>query len=475
MNGHRHRLRAMAAALAGLLLAVPACQSRDRAGGNAGAEVTVITMANIGGTIRPGQLNEWAQEVQRRSKGSLRIEFRDEYREGEKNAEVATVEDLRRNRIDLAWIGARALDRVGVQHFQPLLAPMLVDSYELQAKVFEAGIPDRMLAGLNEAGLRGVGVLPGPLKHLVGVERPVVGVESFVRRKFAVSDSALVDLTYKTLGASAVPAPADVDLAGFDGVEFQLGTVVGRHTYRQADFVTGNLVLWPRPLVVVMAPAAQDRLTGDQRRILAEALKSRQAAAIDSARQEDRESAETLCRLGMKIPHASPAQLRGLHEAVQPVYRELRKNERSARWLSEIEALKETTGAGPDSASCQEKTTGASPLEGTWQRDMTDGDWIALPPDRADGPLNGTWTITFRGGVLTKTDPGGDIEQWPYETFRDRMHTSGTVNIDATFRISGDRLTFSDFGFGKCMDCEGYEVTFGGGKKPWIRTRDRRD
>ncbi|MEV6107916.1 TRAP transporter substrate-binding protein DctP [Streptomyces sp. NPDC051940] len=472
MYGHKRRSGAVALALAGLLLAGTACESRDRAGGSAGTEATVLTLANIGGTIRPGQLEEWAREVRRRSKGSLRIEFRDEYREGEKNAETATVQDVRQNKVDLAWVGVRVLDRVGAPDFQALLAPLLVDSYELQAAVFEAGVADRMAAGLADAGLHAVGVLPGPLKRVVGVERPVLDVRSFAGRRFAVSDSSLVESTYRALGATPVPAPADVDLAGFDGVEFQLGTVVGRHTNEQAGYVTGNLDLWPRPLAVLMSPAAHDRLTGGQRELLARTLKGRQAAAIDAAREEDRESAKALCGLGMEIPSSSAAQLRALRDTVQPVYDELRRNARTAGWLDEIEALKKKTGAAPDSASCRPKQQVSSPLEGTWKRTMTDDDWIALPKDRSQGPPNGTWTITFHNGVLTKTDPGGDVEQWAYEVFRDRMHASGTVEIDATFRLSGDRLTFGDFGFGTCTDCQGYEITFGGGKKPWIRSDD---
>jgi hypothetical protein len=33
-----------------------------------------------------------------------------------------------------------------------LLAPFLIDSYELEAEVFNKGIPDQMLAGMDEEG-----------------------------------------------------------------------------------------------------------------------------------------------------------------------------------------------------------------------------------------------------------------------------------------------------------------------------------
>ena len=51
----------------------------------------------------------------------------------------------------MAWVGARAFDRLGIAAFQPLLAPLLVDSHDLQDAVFHAGIPQRMLPAVDTA------------------------------------------------------------------------------------------------------------------------------------------------------------------------------------------------------------------------------------------------------------------------------------------------------------------------------------
>lgn len=462
---------AAAAAVVGTLLVSAGCSapSPDRAGGHAGAEATVLTLANPGGAVEPPQLVAWVKRVDQMSKGTISIEFRNEWREGEARPEAATLDDIRRGKADMAWVGARAFDRVGITDFQALLAPMLVDSYELEAKVFEAGIPAEMLGGVREAGVVGIGVLPGPLTRLVGTREPLVNPDALKGEKIVSQDSALMDESLRALGATPVTAPPSADLGSYGGAQMQLGAVVGRHHDRDAKYVTGNVDLWPRPLVVVMGKAADDRLSAQQRAVLTKALGQTITQAVDVARAEDREAAPTLCRLGMKLPTASSADLKAMKAAVEPVYTGLRKDKRTADWLEQIQYLKETTGAGPDTASCPGKSTTASPLEGTWTRTMADGDWRHWPGDETwtEGPPNGTWTLAFENGVLTKTDPNGETERWPYQTFRDRIHLAGLVTLDATFRLDGDRLTFDNF---DCTDCGGYAVTFGGSKQPWVKT-----
>ncbi len=463
-----------AAAVGGAVLIAAGCSapSTDRAGGHAGAKATVLTLANPGGAVEPPQLVAWAKRVERLSKGTIRIKFRDEWREGEARPDVATLGDIREGKADMAWVGARSFDRVGITDFQALLAPMLVDSYELEAKVFEAGIPAKMLRGVRKAGVVGIGVLPGPMARLVGTRTPLVNPDALKGEKIVSQDSALMDASLRALGATVVTAPASTDLTSYGGVQMQLGAVLGRHHDRDAKYVTGNVALWPRALVVVMGQAAHDKLSRQQRAVLAEAIEQTLTQGVDASRSEDRESAPTLCRLGMKFPAASTADLQAMEAALKPVYAGLRKNTRTADWLEQIQYLKETTGVGPDTASCSGRSTTAGPLEGTWTRTMADTDWRHWPGDETwtERPPNGTWTLSFDNGILTKTDPDGETERWPYQAFRDRIHLDGLFTFNATFRLSGDRLTFDTFDFGDCTDCGGYAVTFGGTKQPWART-----
>ena len=101
-----------------LALCLAACRDtdRDKAGGNEPAEATVLTFASNNGGLDP-QIQAFAQEVERLSNGALRIEFTDNWREGEPDQEKGMIEDVQNGRIDIAWVGARAFESVGVTSF----------------------------------------------------------------------------------------------------------------------------------------------------------------------------------------------------------------------------------------------------------------------------------------------------------------------------------------------------------------------
>src|SRR3712207_5122144 len=171
------------AALSALLacaMTATACgtQVEDRAGGTAGGDVEVLTFAQPNhGT--PEQLAAWAEQVDQLSRGTLRIDFEEAWRMGEPDFEARTIEDVEDGAVDMAWVGARALDRAGVTSFQALLAPLLVDSYPLQEEVFEAGIPSRMLGDVDRIGVLGIGALPGPMRKVLGVSKPFRSPQDF--------------------------------------------------------------------------------------------------------------------------------------------------------------------------------------------------------------------------------------------------------------------------------------------------------
>src|SRR5262245_19992867 len=166
----------------GLVLALAACgeATGDRAGGPSTPEPVVLVMAQPNfGPPAPEPLARWAEEVERRSDSSVRIEFENDWRRGEADYEARTVEDVANGTTDLGWIGARGFDQVGVTSFQALVDPMVIDSYDLEDAVFAAGIPAEMLAGVDEAGVHGLAVLPGPLRQVLGIDHPFVQPADF--------------------------------------------------------------------------------------------------------------------------------------------------------------------------------------------------------------------------------------------------------------------------------------------------------
>ena len=182
----------------------------DKAGGPERDPPTVLTLVRTDFPI-PAGIGAFVEAVDRLSQGSIEFEYDDDiWRQNDPAQEIHLIEDVQAGNVDVAWFGARALDSFGVTSFQALLAPFLVDSYELQDRVFEAGIPARMLDGVQDAGLVGIGVQPGLLRRMIGMTDPFVTPHDFADAVVGTSGGELAKQTFRTLGA--IPkAGADAD------------------------------------------------------------------------------------------------------------------------------------------------------------------------------------------------------------------------------------------------------------------------
>lgn len=474
------RIRAGATVVVAVLLfAATACRSpdRDRAGGHADSKARVLTFAQPNGES-PLQLQAWADAVARRSDGSVRIEFKNAWRDGETDYETGTVRDVQQHKVDMAWVGARVLDKVGVTSFQALLAPMLVDSYDLEAKVFEAGIPGQMLQDLDAIDVVGIGVLAGPLRRVLGVRRPLVTPKAFTGTTVAMQDSALTATTFKALGAAPKAVPAGAKLEGVDGYEQQLDSIAGNRYAKTAHYVTANVNLWPRPLVLLMAKDVDKTLDEKQRKALRDAADEVLPTTVDALRAEDKTATSLLCKAGMTFTVASAENLTELRTAVQPVYDQLGTDDKTKAWLTAIEKLKASGPAGPDTATCSgtdHAAARATVLDGTYQQKLVDGAVAAActgaTPPRTPGD-EATLVLVLKDGVVTQSERRPGIPEqigWSgtFRIFRDQIQLiEGRATGDrmtATWSYDGTRLTLTHL---SGSACDGVAVWT---THPWIR------
>ena len=267
----------------------------------------------------PPELNVWIAAVDAASNGNIKFDLRppssdESWRAGEIDFETGTLSDVAAGTVDMAWIGARAFDLTGVTAFQPLLAPMLVDSHDVQDAVFAAGIPQRMLAAVDSADIVGLGVLPGPMKMVLGVQHPFLEPSDFVGATFGTVDSALTNATLQALGATPRPLPTTAGLDGLDGYEQHAASIVGNHFPETAKYVTANLDLWPRPLVIVINRRRFEQLDHDQQHTLRAAASTAMADAAAAARADDANAASRCAvtassyrwRPATNSPHCAP-------------------------------------------------------------------------------------------------------------------------------------------------------------------------
>jgi TRAP-type C4-dicarboxylate transport system substrate-binding protein len=458
---------AAAATTAGAVIVSSACQGPDRAGGDADVDPTVLTFAQPNDGGPDDQLVAWAEHVDRFTSGSIQIEFENGWRLGAADYESATIADVQAGEIDMAWVGARAFDRVDVTSFQALLAPMLVDSHDLQAKVFEEGIPQEMLSGLEQLDLVGVGVLPGPMRKMLGVEKAFTNPADFPGAVVGMQDSKVAELAFAALGATTKRLPSGADLDGVDAYEQQLSSIWGNHYEVSAGFVTSNLNPWPRPLVVFIGESAYDGLTDRQQQALTSAADDAMLQALDASRAEDGESVADLCKAGIQFVDASADDLGDLERAWVPVYDELRANPDTSEWIDRISALKASLGVGPDEARCDEAAqepvqgpAGSQLPDGTYEMTLTADDIrTGCPPGQPGAealePLTEFDEVLFEnvvenGAITQFAYPGGEQEVgWSgtYRIFRDTFELleEGTDEpLAMTWSFDGKQLVLRD-------------------------------
>jgi hypothetical protein len=225
----RTRLLALLAALP--LVASGCFGGGSKAGGQATQHVTVLHMANVNGEVEPA-LRLFADAVARRSGGSLRIDVGVDYRPGDPQQEKHVIGDVRAGRVQLAWVGARAWDTVGIKSFRAVVAPFLVDSYPLEEKVLAGPMAGEMLAGVRPLGLVGLAVLPGPLRRIAAVRKTLVKPGDFAGLTVGTSASLTARATIRALGARPAILRAQGKLTGMDGLEQHLG---GRFAFTQEN------------------------------------------------------------------------------------------------------------------------------------------------------------------------------------------------------------------------------------------------
>ena len=290
----------------------------------------------------PEQIIAFATEVRDRSAGSITFDVRNDA-----GAEAGIVAGAESGAVDLAWVGARAFPE-----FDPLLAPLLVDSYELQSAVYEAGIPGRLGESLADRGLQPIAVLPGPLTKMLGVDRSLVRLEDFAGARVGTMPSELSRSTISALGAEPVDARPQMPLDGLNGLQTQLGSVYGNDYQQQAHSVTANLNLAPRDLVVVMSAERFAELTPEQQEILlAAGAAAVEPAAAASVREDERVGPE-LCASPMEVLEATAEDLEAIEQALSPVYADVETDVHAAAAVAEIRAIKEELGAPPASLTC---------------------------------------------------------------------------------------------------------------------------
>jgi TRAP-type C4-dicarboxylate transport system substrate-binding protein len=365
----------------------------DKAGGASGHPArTVLTPVEKQVTLTLVAVDSvWAEEfaaaTSRLSGGRIRIRIR-----YGGNAivdyERTLVGHVRTGRADLASVGARVWDRMGVTSFQGLLAPLLVDSLELEQRVLESPRGRRALDGVEPLGLVGLAVLPGPLRRPFGLARPLLGPADYRGATVGIRYGSVAERTLAALGAT--PKGYRIGALGrVDAAELDVGTIENNRYDVPGAAVTANVALWPRPETIVISRAAFTRLPPAQRAVLRRAGREAVAPVRARVEREQREALAELCGRGtLTLARASATDVARLRAAVRPVVAALARDGATRRLVAETQRLGRSVPA--DELRCEGAAAGARGLGGRWAArgdvatlELRGGQWRARAPGRS--------------------------------------------------------------------------------------------
>ena len=390
----------------------------DRVGGERAGEPRVLTILNP--FTSPEELTGFADEVARLSNGALRIRIIRAGHASRPDFEAATIRDVLHGRADLAMAASRAWDEFGVRGVRALHAPLLIDSYPLQERVLESELVDQMLAELRPLGLVGIGILPGAIRHPIGLRHRLGAPDDFSGLTIGVQQSRVADAVMRALGARPVRLPAQVpNVDDLDGVEHLVGGIYSDRLDIGGSHLMTNVNLWPRPLVLVAGARSHGRLTAQQRRILRTAAANAVPKALTGLRDAEAEASANICRRGgATFDAATSSELAALRLAVEPVLRDLERDPGTRAAIAAIEDHKAYLAEPPaDLASCERAAephaSSVTAIDGVWRME-TDREAVHY-----DYYLEnwGRWTYVFDRGRFAMTQENRKACTWAYGTF----------------------------------------------------------
>jgi TRAP-type transport system periplasmic protein len=469
----RYPTRARAATGVAIAVVVAGCGgSGDRAGGEGAGRPVTLSVANPSFAL--DEVQPLLDEVARRSGGRVRLRLRENWLGWPwRRPEAAVVRDVAAGKADAGLVGARAWGNLGVTRFDALLAPFLVDTYALEEEVLASDVVGDMLGPVDGLGVEAVGVLPGPLRKLLG-PRPLTSPGAVAGLRMGLQEGTVARATLRALGAVPVALPGGEDLGRLNGVEQHLSSIDSSGYDQKGSYLTTNVSLWPRAVVLFVGDSAYSRLDESQREALRAATHAAGARIIGVLRSTEQNATAQLCRRRRAaLVTASSAGLASFRRAVAPVYARLRREPDTRLALDRIDALRRsaaTDEAVPACPSARAASTGPI-ADGVYTNTTRRADAVRahIPlGDRRYRLLPIRHRLVLRSGQfrLYDTYANGRTEgsmRGTYSVYRGRIvFRAGPDVISLAFSVDGRTLTFDDGGKGGYV---GADFT-----PPWTKT-----
>jgi TRAP-type C4-dicarboxylate transport system substrate-binding protein len=251
---------------------------------------------------------------------------------------------LKDRKLDLAMIPSRAWDTEGVTSLRALNAPFLVTSDALADKIVTSkDLSGQLMAGLTKDGATGLALMPESLRHPFSFGPALVSPAAFEGKVIRQAKSDLGDATIRALGGKPDDLVGDAIEAGARD-----GTLGGAETgFVLSDalptpgIAAANVTFTTKVNTLVANSALLGELSPENQAVLQEAATATLQWVL-SHRTTEVANAAAYCGRGGKIVTATPANLRALNQAVQPLYGQLQRDPNTKAVIDRIRTMKKS-------------------------------------------------------------------------------------------------------------------------------------
>ena len=308
--------------------------------------------------------------------------------------EQGVVKIVKEGQYELGLAGSRAWDGMDVTSFQALQAPFLITDDALSEAVASSEIGIQMLDALSSAGMTGLALWPEDLRHPFSMnpDKPILSPDDLKGLTVRSIPSEVSYLLITTLGGS--PMYGDDYQAAESGLR-QGASLSGTPT------ATGNVIFFPKFLVLFANGAALEKLSEGQRSILREAAVATQKKAI-AEHPTEVDAAAAWCADGGTVVMASTEQIAAFEAAAKPVFDKIEQDPLNAELIAAIRELKAKTTPAPGAQACESEISQSNPAATAENMVWSTG----VPP-------NGKWTVNLTmNDVIAKGVRASEADGW---------------------------------------------------------------
>ena len=465
-----------------------------------GAEPVTLRLAIGDPPGRPASddVEEFARQVDELSGGSLRVDIVWEAHEqvvpeDDPNPGRALVRMLEDGKAEVGLVPDGSWTEFGVTSLRALKAPFLVTSEALAEAIATGELAQEMLAGLDDAGVVGLALLPETLRHPIAFEQAFLTSSDFhgavLRTLDPDTDMLLHALRAegKSLnGAGFGQAVAADEVDGADSAFAQFASLPALGTF------TANITFATKFNVLVASADAFERLSPEHQTILGDAAEDTLDYVLET-NPTDAQSAQEYCARGGTVAVANEADVAAIERAARPIYRDLERDGTTRAMIGRIRDMKQQLDSpSPEVAACDSlfqtpppgtPSSGPTPEdnlvfpEGIYRMEMPAEFLVAAGIDRSTANDHaGIWTLHFADGQFL--DPGCPNSRYSVTGRRVSVvlgqgpscgSAAGGELFSAEWTVEGDMLRFTNVRSG--IDGPAWQLlheTLWGGQ-PWVK------